>query len=428
MTSFLILLIIFSFTVLLVSCSVDQDLESSNNSSNDRFNRNSDELITFIDVENIGEVAIKLTLPKESKYETGAPVVVDVSTFLTGEKGFINNVRAQADGFVHISYLWPGMQDSTTGVFSGGEYDYGGENCQLALKEVILFALGEKEDVSGNYITDYYQTLTDNVGLYAFSHPGIISVNTLSTYSSELSNVAWFVGRENPTNDQIFAVELGHVNTEENPYYIYPESYDSFDLDVDYSLANYDYELEVVFFDDNENGIYDKEEFRLTNFGPVAYDKRYYSLDLTTALDNNLDVWPEDVATLEEVESFWTIRTTVSENHDNYLGLNLGLNVMLVFADEEHVQPFDDKPSIHQAYDGFTRNGNWLRLNPDSSYLHYSPDNDANLEIEDWSNAVDWAYPDLDRSSQLAPIAALNEMTDRTYYNNWEDNLDEELG
>lgn len=428
---FSLFLIISSLTLLLLSCSVDQEVESLDNESKDKLNYNENELITFIEVDGIGEVAIKLTLPDEPKFEDGAPIVVDVSTFLTGEKGFINNVKAEKEGFVQVSYLWPGMQDSNSGVFSDGEYDYGGENCQLALKEVILFTLGEKEDVKGNLINHYHQTLNDNVGLYAFSHPGIIAVNTLSKYSDELSDVAWLVGRENPTSDKIFAVELGYVNTDENPYYSYPEDYNSFELNIDYSLANYDFDLNVVYFDENLNNVYDESEFRLTKFGPIAYDKRYYSLDLTTSLNSKLgdelETWPEDVATLEEVESFWEIRTTVSNNHNNYVNLNDNLKVMLVFADSEHVQPFDDKPSIHQAYDGFTRSGNWLRLNPDSSYLNYSPDNDANLELNDWSNATDWAYLDRSGSSVLAPLAALNEMVDRTYYSNWDDNLEGEL-
>ena len=130
-------------------------------------------MITFIDVEEIGDIAVKIIFPEEPKYDYGAPVVVGVSTFLTGEKGFIHEIGVEEEGFVYITYLWPGMEDNIAGVSSDGEYDYGGEDCQLALKEVILFALGEKEDVKGNIINDHYDTLNDNVGF-----PNIIGFPT----------------------------------------------------------------------------------------------------------------------------------------------------------------------------------------------------------------------------------------------------------
>ena len=75
---------------------------------------------------------------------------------------------------------------------------------------MIRFASGAIPDADGNYISDWSAVplLTDNVGLYAFSHPGIAATNVLALYGDELS-VAYFVGRENPTVPALSAMELG---------------------------------------------------------------------------------------------------------------------------------------------------------------------------------------------------------------------------
>ena len=372
-------------------------------------------MVTYVETE-VGQLAINMSFPEQPRYDDGAPVVIFVSTFMTGDHGFSDNNITE--GFVELSYLWPGVSHGNYS--SAGEFDHGGTNCQAGLAEVARFGSGEIADIDGNYLSDYYNVI-DQLGIYAFSHPGIVSINTLARYP-ELE-VDWFVGRENPTNDEIFAVELGHVSMTKNPYYSYPEDYDPYDLGTDYSLVNYDYRQGRVYYDTNGNNTYEEQEFLFTDFGPTAWDKRYYSVDLLTVLDAKLDEWPEEVATLQEAKDFWPLRVSVH----NYESLNEDLKVMLIFGNREHVQPQDDRPSIHQAYDGFTRNGNWIRLNPDSAYLPSSQDLDAN-NAGDWADARDWGYNSSQNTSIEGPRAGMYEMADRTYYENWDENLESELG
>ena len=124
------------------------------------------------------------------------------------------------------------------------------------------------------------------------------------------------------------------------------------------------------------------------------------------ALNAKLVEWPDGVATLSEAEEFWPLRESV----ENFNSLDTDLKVMLLFAFDEHVQPNNDRPSIHQAYDGLVRNGNWVRLNPDSVYLEYSPDLDAN-SAGDWSDAKPWGYTNVAGASDEAPKAAVLEGT-----------------
>jgi hypothetical protein len=109
---------------------------------------------------------------------------------------------------------------------------------------------------------------------------------------------------------------------------------------------------------------------------------------------------------------------------------------MLVFARFDHVQPANDKPHIHQAYDGFSKAaGLWVRLNPDSSYVDWvSPqigsgylDHPANQEPVDWREIESWGYKNQAGASQLVPLAAVAEMADRSRSGNWNEDLSDLL-
>jgi len=47
--------------------------------------------------------------------------------------------------------------------------------------------------------------LTSNVGMYAFSHPGIAATNVMAIYGNELTDIKLYSrARENPTIDMLF--------------------------------------------------------------------------------------------------------------------------------------------------------------------------------------------------------------------------------
>jgi hypothetical protein len=104
---------------------------------------------------------------------------------------------------------------------------------------------------------------------------------------------------------------------------------------------------------------------------------------------------------------------------------------MLVFADEDHVQVALDKPHIHQAHDGFREQaGLWVRLNPDRAYVAAIagvqssgrfPDNPANAEPSNWLDVGPWSVPAKQR--QIALLAAVAEMMDRTRSGIWSEDL-----
>ena len=278
--------------------------------------------VTYVPSEGIGNIAVRLTFPQTPRYPDGAGLVVDVSTFFTPADDFYEDLDVAPLGLIRVAYLWPGKESRSTGARSDGTFDYGGETSIRALRDVIRFAAGEIPDAEGRYIGDLspFPVLTDQVGLYAFSHPGIAAVNVLALYGDQL-HVRYFVGRENPTVDTLSAVELGYWDENNrpvlNPLYRYPDDYSPTGIALDYSTvrwaADYRYSRQPAYvgypyFDLNGNGRYDEGDFILGYKVPSMFDKRVYSAALTRALRENgaLDDanWPADLATPEEAAAW----------------------------------------------------------------------------------------------------------------------------
>ena len=392
--------------------------------------------ITYVESLGIGEIAVQILPPNTPRYGEGAPVVVNVSGFFTGSSGFDHELDPESLGAVYITYLWPGKTDPATGARSEGTYDYGGPDCLAAVANVIQFATGETADIHGRYLHDLVAipVLYEISGLYAFSHSGIAATNVLALHGGELSHIGFFVGRENPTLDAMYPLESGHFDDTTgrpivNPYYD-PAGYTSTSIDIDYSTVAWSFEDGLPVFEASDS----KPAYLCSSKHPRMWGKDYWSADLLQALLNNgslsPETWPETLATPDEAVAHWPFRTTTG-NYTRLGEVLPDLKVMLVFAADDHVQAAPDKPHIHQAYDGFHETaGLWCRLNPDRSYVdafagagagNAIPDNPANREPTDWMQSRRWGYRNV-RGSQLhrfVALAAVAEMCDRTYANDW---------
>ena len=397
------------------------------------------EIATSIVSEGIGRIAVRVVFPDRPRYPEGAPVVVEVPTYATPVAGFSAGLGVFSLGAVHVTLLWPGRSDPRTGASSEGVDDFGGPTAIRALRDVIRFACGEIRDASGRTVGELspIPVLTSNVGLYAFSHPGIPATIVLSRYGQELAGVTYFVGGENPTNDALFSVEVGHWGADgrpiENPYYDYPEDYTADRLVLE--TSHVDWQVDAA----HPDGVPvfrvpGGEDYVLGDRVPRMGGKRYYSVAVAEALLRNgaltEGTWPADVATASEARANWPDRMAVG----HYAPLTTAapsLKVMLVFGDEDHVQVALDKPHIHQAYDGFREQaGLWVRLNPDRAYAAAIagvqssgrfPDNPANAEPSNWLDVGPWSVPAKQR--QIALLSAVAEMIDRTRSGVWSEDL-----
>lgn len=408
-------------------------------------------LTTHIHCPENGRIAVRIDLPVEPRYGESAPVVVVASTWFVAKYsndmiGFHLVYNPVDIGAISVTHLWPGKTDPETGISSEGEYDFGGSNSLSALRDTIRFALGEIPNVDGKYLHELIaiHPLYDNVGLFASSHAGVVATNVMAYYGETFPGLKYFVGRENPTMAEMYALEIGHFDESRtpvyNPYYDY-RGYSPTSILVDYSqlgwIQNEEYpEGRPIFV--VETG----QNYILDDKGPHIDGKRFFSPALTQALFVNeiftLENWPEDLATPGMTRNFWPYRTPI----DNFeaIGEKLPhLKILIPFAAADHVQAAPDKPHIRQAFDGFhKRAGLWTRLNCDLSYvqaeIHSSavledgfPDNDANTEPADWFiESRDWGFAERlagELTARTIPLAGIAEMADRVQSNNWELNL-----
>ena len=406
--------------------------------------------ITYIHSEGIGRIAVQIELPETPRYPEGAPVVVHASTFFAGGVGFHRKFDSLQVGAIAVSYNWTGRIDPHSGAESEGFYDHGGPISLAAFRDVIRFASGVIPNVDGHYLGELVELtpLLDNVGIFASSHSGIVATNVLAIHGQQLRTVKYLVGRENPTRDEMYPLEIGYFdddrNAVQNPFYN-PDAYTPTTIEVNYASVGWYHENPGDPGRPYHAALGGIEEHLLhPEICPVMFDKRFYSRAIIHALEDNGALtpgvdWPDDLATPDEADEEWSIRLPV-DSYDRLAEAVPDLKVMLVFAKKDHVQAALDKPHIHQAYDGFHENaGYWIRLNPDLAYIQAVepsfdqgyPDNDANTEPPDWMDSRQWGFPStrgLPSSVKLVPMAGVAEMADRVREDNWtDDNLDQVL-
>ncbi len=408
---------------------------------------------TTITSEGIGDIAVMVAAPQVARYPEGAGVGVVTSPIFSVAGSFMTDPDLTSLGLIQVSYLWPGQTDAMTGVQSGGVFDYGGEQSTQVLRDVIRFAAGIIPDKNGRYLPALVNVtaLTSEVGVYAFADAGIAAVNVFSQYGDTLPGVQYFVGRENPTVDTLACLEAGYLDDTgqpvTNPFYNYPTSYGSSAINLTYTNVRWDATYKDAhtgavgraYLDLDGSGNVSAGDYILSWRVPVIFGKRTYSVALTQALLDNgaltLSAWPADLATPEEAARDWPSRQSTGRYAD-LRTMMPDLKVMLVFAQEDHVQAAPDKPHIHQAFQGFRfEAGLWVRLNPDRAYVQSLmptagndfPDNPANTQPDDWTQIGTYAYPGQGTAARLVPLAAVAEMADRAHYGRWDENLGQVL-
>ena len=408
---------------------------------------------TTINSEGIGNIAVMVAAPQTARYPEGAGVVVVASPIFSAAGGFITDPDLTSIGLIQVSYLWPGQTDAVTGAQSSGTFDYGGGQSIQVLRDVIRFAAGVIPDKEGHFLPalTHVTPLTNEVGLYAFSDAGIAIVNAFSLYGDVLPGVQYFVERENPTVDTLACLEAGYINDTGqpvyNPFYNYPGSFSSAAINLTYTNVRWDATytdahtgaVGTAYLDLDGSGTISANDYVLSWHAPIIFGKRYYSVALTQALLDTgaltLSTWPADLATPKEAARDWPSRQSTGRYVDLRSKMP-DLKVMLVFAQVDHVQAAQDKPAIHQAFQGFRfEAGLWVRLNPDRAYVQSLipaagddfPDNPANTQPGDWLQIGTYAYPGQGSAARLVPLAAVAEMADRTHYGRWEENLGQVL-
>lgn len=406
-------------------------------------------LTTYITSEAVGDIAVLVAYPQVPRFPEGAGVVLVIPPVFTPADGFFIGPDFTSIGLIQVTFLWPGRSDSLYEVQSAGQHDYGGDLTSQVLRDVIRFTAGRLSNINDRPITTLIpvKPLVDEVGIYAFGDAGMVAVDVLASYGDQLTGVEYMVGHENPTLDSLAALEAGYTTAIGlavlNPFYNYPASYSPLDLILNYGTLRWepaytDEDSPYVgrpYLDLDGNNQLDETDFLFSSQVPEMFGRRYYSMNLTQALLDNdalsLDSWPSTLATPDQAAQAWSALMSPTRYIDLAL-MTPNLKVMLLFARRDHAQVAVDKPHIHQAFQGFRFAAflRWVRLNPDASYLEKIispsldfPDHPANTQPEDWLDINSYAYDGSGSVAEMAPLAALAEMSDRAHTFRWDENL-----
>jgi hypothetical protein len=402
-----------------------------------------------------GTLAVRVWTPKagHARYPEGAPVIVWV---LGGFEvtGINHGLPPTADDVICITFIYPGGEDPWSGLSSDGVYDYRGENCIAALRDVVLYAAGELFDLRGRTIHDVVRVpvLYNNIGIIGESNGGNILTAAAALHGEDLvGHLRYVIQWETPVSSQIATRDLGRVWLKPgtgqgdywNPRY---QGYDSLVFPVDYSDLAFDpsddiYPLihdgngdgryttvpaahvDVAVPDLNLDGILDStEDFPLDTY-PVDDERVVYSRPVMQEIANRYlfgGRWPDHLVTVAQAEAYWDLRESVRMCRDAMARVP-DLSAMVLCSARDHVQALPDKPHIRQAFDGWNANGAWVKINPSPVHLvavdpsfvgRPLPDVPANAAPSDWTDHVSYAMP-VDVPKPIYQLAGIYEMADR---------------
>ncbi|MBU0532657.1 hypothetical protein KKB44_04140 [Candidatus Micrarchaeota archaeon] len=455
--NFLILFLIAS-TFLISGCFLFPD-----SSSNQSTSQNNTVTATVVDIRlpssstGDGALAVRIHFPNNTRYDGGAPVVIWVPGGYDG--GGINHELApELDDTIIITLLFPGTKDNWSGLSSDGIYDYRGENSILAIKDVILYAAGEKTDSLGRTIDDVanVSVLHDDIGLIGVSNGGNIIIAVPAFYGNELNgHLRYVIQWETPVSSQIANRDFGRIWLKPatgqgdyfNPRY---SAYGPLVLGSNYSDLTYNpnYQYYTVFHDGNGDDQYTTVQIAgkdipdLNGNGKLELDEDFpldyypggdngsilfYSRPVTYAMESmNIfnGSWPSHFATPEQADEYWDMRESVVL-YDDAIANMPDLEVMILTGEVDHVQSSYDKFNIRQAFDGLIKaNVSWVQINPSRNYLVsinplYSsrndlPNNEPYKPPTNWKDFSSYTIPG-DIFKGFYQSAAVWQMADRAY-------------
>ncbi len=404
-----------------------------------------------------GTLAVRVHVPRSgvTRYADGAPVIIMVPGGF--EPGGIHlGLSDAADGIIGITFLLPGGSDPYSGLSSAGVYDYRGERCIAALRDVVLYAAGVLGDSEGRTLGEVVPVpvLHRNVGIIGLSNGGNLPVAAAALHGEVLAPyLRYIIQWETPVSSQIATRDLGRIrlvpsNVQadyENPF---GTGYGPWTLPMDYAQLTFDPtqaaypilhdgsgdsryttvyhpHLDAQVPDVNLDGTIDRDEDFPLDTCPVDAVRVTYSRPVMREIvARGLfgDRWPDDLVSLEEAEAYWDLRESVVLYADA-VAANPALEAMLLCGVRDHVQAPMDKPHIHQAFDGWAMHDAWVKINPAPEAIgHVDPtlrrlplvDLPANAPPSDWSDPTGYALPPA-VPQPVYQLAAIYEMADRAH-------------
>lgn len=247
-------------------------------------------------------LAVNILYAAKPRYNDGAPVVVIAPGGTGASDGIKFNMHAAQAGFIEVRFALP--SGGVKGFTSGGIYDNRGSQSQLVLKDVILFASGQKEDYQGKFVSDLIPIAVSkkNLGVVGWDTGGNLLILALARFANDLSCVNWVAFYESPIGSMFSPSNLGGIHDLMlNTHYRQGSAATGRCL-VDYRKLSWqpdakrypgarkklgETELKgVLYFDENKNGLWEESaEFAFTYTTDVGLEKQIYPPDVTNAME-----------------------------------------------------------------------------------------------------------------------------------------------
>lgn len=354
------------------------------------------------DVAPDGGLAVNVIYPKTPRHKDGAPIAIVVPDG-HGPSGLRFTMHAAQSGFAEVRFAFPG--GGLKQFHSGGSWDERGPNSQTALKDIMLFAHGEKTDSKGKKITEIIPTPLDlnNVGAVGWGNGGNILLVTMSKFALDLGFLKWVAFYESPIGPLMSPSVLGTTNELVlNKYYRQGSAATGTPL-VNWKKLTWQSDIfrnrtehlglgrepsrGVLFFDENGNKIWEEsQEFPIAHYTAPGGDKKYYAPEVVNAmLKQKLfphGRWPKRIALLSESEQFYQERD--GSQFIKQIPLQYPDLLVTIFGSRlDHEQRQPDHPHIALSYNlWLASKPKWLRLNPDPKYVGFIADMNAMNFIE----------------------------------------------
>ena len=389
---------------------------------------------------------VRISLPSKGRYAEGAPIAVHMLSAIPRVNGSIACLSEQ--GFIDVGFLCPGAQyktsDGTILKSGGSAFPPDPGRCVEPLADVMAFATGKTRSLEDKSIQDYagsIKALITNAGVIGWSFGGNLAVLAMARYGDRFPGLQWYASWESPF---LGTTEDRGSLFEPNPLY------DATTGKIDFARLRYSTEMPIwvfppmpqppaarwphggLYLDGDGNGVFNKDAdfaFFAGIGGPMKF---YYSpLVIREAAERKVfgAEWPKHIATVAETEE--------RASHEDPL-LHVPavvkalphLSVLVFESKQNHVIDAADHPhTVAQVNAWIDAGAHWVRFNPDSHYVEASMGKKPPVAIQ---------YPagkKLDRKiirellepedSEGGPTdkqgmtAAVCELADRTYRNNW---------
>lgn len=335
-------------------------------------------------------LAVNIIYPEKPRYADGAPIAV-VIPGANRKDGLGFSAHCAQDGFVEVRFAFPG--GGIKNFQSGGRYDDRGQNCKLALCDVLKFVAGKSKDYMGRRINDLMPVKVNNanVGIVGWSNGGNLALITLDDYSEQLSGlIGWLVLYECPLGSIFMPGNLGNSQDLLLNNHYKSGSCATGQCMIDFRKLCFQPGISksgtsarkagqpdldgVLFFDENNNKVWDESiEYAFTGLRSPNGKMQIYPPQVVRACER-LNVfggnWPSTIASVEDSQIYYDQRDG-SLSIGSVCAKYPKLLVMFVATAIDHYQTQADHPHIAYAYNLFlAKKCFFLKLNPDPCYVN----------------------------------------------------------